>query len=98
MKTIADFKRRMTKGTKVNSTLYHRDKEGNETLALDLRDRVVTVSQSNSFAMTVPGKFENGKQVSSWCNWPKSSEFSIINENTIQINFSFGRLIYEIIS
>ncbi len=96
MKTIADFKRKMIKGAKVNSTLYH-VRNGVETLAMVAKDREVTVSQSNSFALTVPGKYKNGKQVSSWCDWPKTAEFSVINENTAQITFGFGRLIYEFI-
>lgn len=96
MKTIADFKRKMIKGAKVNSTLYH-VRAGVETLAMIAKDRECTVSQSNSFALTVPGKFDNGKQVSSWCDWPKTGEFTVINENTAQITFSFGRLIYEFV-
>lgn len=92
MKTIADFKRRMVKGAKVNSSLYHKNRDGEEYQVNDLKDRTCTVSQSNSFACSIP---ETDR--SSWCEWPKKEEFRVIDENTVEIKSSFSRLIYQFI-
>lgn len=84
MKTVADFKRKMVVGAKVSSQLFRGD-----VLQLDIQNRTCTVSQSNSFAMSVPGKTE-----SSWCDWPKAKEFTALSDNKAEINFGWGRLVY----
>jgi hypothetical protein len=91
MKTVADFKRKMIVGVKVNSKLYWL-KDGNWQQVNEWANRECTISQSNSFALTVPNKKE-----SSWCDWPKKDEFFVIDSNTVEI-ISFGsKLVYTFI-
>jgi hypothetical protein len=93
MKTISDFKRKMVKDVIVNTKLYHTDKDGNLQLVREYGPRKVTIVQSNSFALETmqPGK---DKPVNSWCEWPKKNEFNPIDENTAEIIFGWGKLIY----
>jgi hypothetical protein len=91
MKTIADFKRKMIPGVKVNSTLFWL-KDGNWKQINEWKERECKVSQSNSFALTMP----NTPDIS-WCEWPKKEEFTVIDEKTVMI-ISFGaKLIYQFI-
>lgn len=95
MKSIADFKRKLTLGAKVDTKLYWYDKETNQpVLQRDYGTREVSVIQSNMFAIKTQ---EIGKDtfVNSWCNWPKKNEFQPVNENECIIRFSFGELHYK---
>lgn len=94
MKTIADFKRKMTVGAKVNSKLYWQNKEktGYDQIN-EHNDRTVIASQSNSFALTM---YDSGGRLrNSWCDWPKKEELTIIDDNTAQIDSQGTRLIYQ---
>lgn len=88
MKTVADFKRRLTVGTQVH-TIYHqlfngRDEKG-EVIYKDEDKGVREVSkvQSNSFAFKTTKT--DGSIVDSWCNYPKVKECIFVDENTITI-------------
>ena len=64
MKSVADFKRAMTVGSKwMFISNWH----------LEPVVRTCTVSQSNSFALTHPTK-----DGSSWCDWPKAKEVTFL--------------------
>lgn len=91
MKTIADFKLKMIKGAKVDSKLFWK-KNGEWQQVNDLKDREVTIVQSNSFALSIN---KDGKIVNGWCDWPKSNQFTVIDENTAQIENNNIRLIYK---
>jgi hypothetical protein len=93
MKTVADFKRNMQVGAKVNSFLFWADKEGNMQQQNAQLDRECTISQSNSFALTAVNS--KGETVNSWCDWPKKAEFTPIDDNKAEIHFQGGKLIYE---
>jgi hypothetical protein len=95
MKSIADFKRRMVVGAKVSTLLYYKDQDGNLQLQHNYGIRTVTVHQSNSFALATPKT--NGEVVNSWCNWPKKSEFKVIDSNTVEIHFDSGKLVYSFV-
>jgi hypothetical protein len=94
MKTVADFKRKMVVGAKVSTQLFWMN-DGQLHQVNDIKDRTVTIHQSNSFAISM---LKDGKEVDSWCNWPKKSEFTPLSENKAQVDFDGGRLIYEFIS
>lgn len=95
MKTVADFKRKMILGAKVNSSLYWVDRATNELKQVnELKDREVTIVQSNSFALSME---KGGKQVNSWCDWPKRDQFKVIDENTAECIFEGGKLVYQFI-
>lgn len=96
MKTIADFKKRMVIGAKVETTLYHINKQtGEYVLAREYGERTVTKHQNNSFALATvtPDGIKD-----SWCDWPKKVEFAAIDKDTIQISFTFGKLLYKFIT
>ena len=84
MKTIAEFKRAMTVGSKWMSASNWCEKP---------IERKCTVSQSNSFALTHPTK-----DGSSWCDWPKAKQVTFINNQTgaitIRIDYEGGWLCY----
>ena len=98
MKTIADFKRRLKVGVKMNSKLLTADKNDRTKfiLVVESFDRVVTMVQSNSFALGMNGSIDIEK--SSWSNWPKKDEFKVINNNEIEVLFGGGgKLIYTFV-
>jgi len=92
MKTVSDFKRKMTVGAKVDSKLFWKDKTGNLQQQNELTNRCVSVVQSNSFALTV---IIDGKEEKSWCDWPKKSEFQPVSENEANFVFEGGMLTFK---
>lgn len=94
MKTVADFKRKMIPGAKVNSRLFWLQ-DGELKQVNELNNRECKVSQSNSFALTMD---RPEGIVNAWCEWPKKAEFTAVSETTAQIDFEGGRLIYEFIN
>lgn len=102
MTTIKDFKDRMKVGAKVDTKLYWFSKAtGEPILQRDYGTREVTIHQSNSFAMATR-KIEDGKETdqvsNSWMDWPKKSEFTVIDKDTVKINFGFGYALYTIVN
>lgn len=91
MKSIADFKRKMIKGSKWETIRRFKDKP--ET-TMDVRECVLV--QSNSFGLNTVTK--TGETRTSYCDWPKKSEATFIDENTIKIDFGYGELIYKWVS
>jgi hypothetical protein len=89
MKTIADFKRRLKPGVKIETiyhqaTTGHRDENGKLRLFNENRGiRPVNIVQSNSFTLLTENK--EGKLIDSWMSYPKSKEAIFIDDNTIQI-------------
>ncbi len=87
MKTLADFKRRLKVGVKLHTT-YHQAFAGrNEKGEYLLKDedkgiREVTLVQSNRFALKTKLK---DVMRDSYCDFPKASNFRILNENSIMI-------------
>jgi hypothetical protein len=78
MKTIADFKRKMTVGAKV-TTVYHQAFAGRDekTGAVIYKDenkgeREVSIVYSNAFALKTVKT--DGTTADSWCNWPRASK------------------------
>lgn len=93
MKTVADFKRALKVGTQMH-TIYHkefshRDESGKVFYKdKDLGTRPVSIVQSTQFALLTTRT--DGKQVSSYCNFPKATECQI-EGNTIVIFVDQGR-------
>ena len=71
MKTLTDFKRRLTKGTLVHA--YHN--EYNQ----DMGTRPVSIVQSNAVA------FRTDKGTDSWLYFPKASLFRVLGPDTAAI-------------
>ncbi|MEE9356585.1 MAG: hypothetical protein V3U75_13425 [Methylococcaceae bacterium] len=90
MKTIADFKRKMIKGSK-----WHTVHQFNGQAAKDLGVRECTLVQSNCFGLATVTP--TGLRTS-YCDWPKKVEFKPVDAKTIRIEFDGGRLIYNLIS
>ena len=90
MKTIADFKRKMTIGSKWETIHRFKDKQPS-----NLGIRECTISQSNSFALAT--KLDNGTTRNAWCDYPKVKETTFIGTDTILIDFGYGTLIYKYI-
>jgi hypothetical protein len=88
MKTVAEFKRLLSVGVKLH-TIHHktfmgRDEKNNPIYGdKDLGTREVSIVQSNSFALKTT--HSDGKVVDSWCSYPKASECSFPDPNTITI-------------
>lgn len=88
IKTVADFKRLLQVGIKVNC-IWHLEPAGRDTEGkpifknLDRGPRECTIKQTNSFALKT-WKEKESKFVDSWCQYPKASEVEI-NENKITI-------------
>lgn len=79
MKTLADFKRRLKVGTKIE-TINHR--HGSFGV------RPVSIVQSNSFALKTTRT--NGELVDSWCEYPKAKDIEVTDENTVIIYWGDG--------
>ena len=90
MRTIADFKRRLTKGAKIH-TMYHqasagRDEQGQIILKDEDRGiRTVNIIQSNSFTLLTEDRNNPGKVIDSWMNYPRKDEAIFLNDDSIQI-------------
>ena len=79
MKTLADFKRRISVGVKID-TMNHR--YGSFGV------REVGHVQSNSFALTTIRT--TGETVLSWCDFPKAKDIEITSEDTATIFWGEG--------
>lgn len=75
MKTLADFKRALTVGSKWHATSY--DSRGNP---MTLGCRSVAKIQSNSVAFSRPDT-----HALSWLQFPKASEFAIDENGDVEI-------------
>jgi len=99
MKTISDFKRRVTVGTKMYTELYWADNDGTLNLVQINEDISVSIVQSNSFALKTWREKDQSFR-DSWCEWPKKDQFSVIDTDTIQVDIKdrgmiCTRLIYK---
>ena len=87
MKTVADIKRKMIKGTFWKATHHASGKD------VDLGIRPVSKVQTNSFAFKKT--HADGKTTSdSWCDWPKKSEVTFYPENENKFSISHDGLMY----
>ncbi len=78
MKTLSDFKKRLTVGANL------------ETIHAKLGSfgvRKVAIVQSNSFALET---VREDKVINSWCEYPKATNFEIVDENTAKIFWGEG--------
>jgi len=82
----------MIKGAKVKMSLYNTI-DGVETLVLELKDSECGISVTKYFGLSIPGQFGHF-----WSNWPKKGEFKAIDNNTAEITFIEGRVIFEFIN
>lgn len=80
MKTLSDFKRRLVKGVLLETT---HAKMGS------LGIRPIFRVQSNAFTLLTEKKGASGK-VESWCNFPKASDFEIVDKDTANIYWGTG--------
>lgn len=93
MHSIAEFKRRMAPGTKVNTQLYYFDANNQPYVYRDYGVREVSIRQSNSFALATP---KDGEMVDSYCEWPKAKDVLFLPDiDAVRINFPSGYLIYS---
>lgn len=88
MKTLADFKKRLIVGQKLQTThhlTFAGRNEQNQPIFTnkDLGVRPVSIVQSNSFALKTVNK--DGKEVDSWCSYPKAKECVFKDDNTLTI-------------
>lgn len=88
MKTLADFKKRISVGVQLH-TIFHQAHGGRtETGLIVLMDqdkgvRPVTISQGNAFALgTVQ---PDGSTVDAWCYYPKAGQIKFEGANTATI-------------
>jgi len=79
MKNLSDFKKRLQVGTKLETY--------NHNLKASFGVREISIVQSNSFALNT---LRNGEIVQSWCEYPKASDFEIIDNNTALIYWGQG--------
>lgn len=80
MKNLADFKRRIQKGVMLETY--------NHNLRAEWPARPVSIVQTNSFALATVKT--TGDIANSWCDFPKASDFEIIDENTVLIYWGAG--------
>lgn len=97
IKTLADFKRALKVGQLINCTRHIKvgiDPQTGEILTQDevLPTRVISIVQSNSFAVTTY-KLPGGEMRDSWAEFPKSANVECIDnkitfysEGTLNIN------------
>lgn len=90
MKNLSDFKKRIAKGVKLHTTFHQATNGRDETGQLILIDedkgiREVNIVQSNSFTLLTPKKDDPSVLTDSWCSYPKTSEFKVIDDNTVLI-------------
>ena len=79
MKNLSDFKKRLQVGTKLETY--------NHNLKTSFGVREISIVQTNSFALDT---LRNGETVQSWCEYPKASNFEIINKNEALIFWGQG--------
>ncbi len=79
MKTIADFKRALTLGSKWQATWHSPD----GAYTTDLGTRKVGVVKSNRFGFERIG--ENGEIILSWCEFPKAANFAVNDKGQVEI-------------
>jgi hypothetical protein len=79
MRNLSDFKKRLQVGTKLETY--------NHNLKASFGVRSISIVQTNSFALDT---IRNGETVKSWCEYPKASEFEIIDNNTALIYWGTG--------
>lgn len=88
MKTLADFKRRLTYGAKLH-TIYHQAfagrGENGEYLFRDEDKGIRKISLLGSKQFALETIRTDGEVVNSYCEFPKASEFKILNENSVMI-------------
>jgi len=73
MKNLSDFKKRLAKGVLLETT---HAKLGSFGI------RPIGRVQSNAFTMMTN---KSGKEVESWCSFPKASEFEIVDKDTANL-------------
>jgi hypothetical protein len=78
MKNLADFKRRLKLGCKIETTHARMG-------SLGIRE--VSIVQSNSFALKTQ---RDGKAIDSWCEYPKAKDIEFLDENTAVIYWGEG--------
>ncbi len=75
MRTLADFKRALTLGSKWEAY--------NHYYKASLGVREVSKVQSNSFAFKRVS--DNGESVNSWCDFPKAKDIKFREDGTVEI-------------
>lgn len=91
IKTVADFKRSLKVGQTKLHTTYHkafggRDESGKVIYKdEDKGIRVVSIAQSNSFALATPKKEDASILVDSWCDYPKASQVVFNSPKSVTI-------------
>jgi hypothetical protein len=78
MKTLSDFKKRLSPGVKLAT---EHAKFG------QLGVREVSRVQTNAFTLLTD---KNGEMVESWCYFPKASEFEVLDKDTALIYWGSG--------
>ena len=78
MKTLSDFKKRLSTGVKL-------DTEHAKLGQLGIRE--VARVQTNAFTLLTE---KNGEMVESWCHFPKASEFEALDRDTALIYWGSG--------
>lgn len=78
MKTLSDFKKRLSPGVKLAT---EHAKFG------QLGVREIERVQSNAFTLLTD---KNGEMVESWCYFPKASDFEVLNKDTALIYWGSG--------
>ena len=96
MKTIADFKRRISVGIKLQSERYIKKSTGWVLTTEPNYTREVTIAASKHFALKTFNKIKN-EWVDSYVDYPKKDEFNVMDENTIKIEDNLCKLIYKFI-
>jgi hypothetical protein len=71
MKTLADFKRRLKVGVRIETINANYGSMG---------VRPISIVQSNSFAFKTVKT--TGETVDSWCEYPKAKDFEIVDKDT----------------
>jgi hypothetical protein len=81
-KTVSEFKKILSVGDKLHA-IHHakiigRDENGKVIYGdIDMGIRPISIKQSNSFALKTTRT--DGKEVDSWCSYPKASEAKIVD-------------------
>jgi hypothetical protein len=89
MKTLADFKKRIAKGIKIETTYHqattgHRDEKGKLRLFDEYKGiREINIVQATQFTLLTIKK--DGTMIDSWLKYPKATECKILDDNTIMI-------------
>ena len=94
MKNLSDFKKRLAIGQKIETV---HEKYGSFGV------RTVSKIQSNSFALLTKNYGSDGKPIDdgpkdSWCSFPKSKDFEIIDQDTVAIYWGEGNMREKILT